>query len=558
MSDIVKTSELSAKALLNVLTDFFVILDTADTTQAGTGSTKRAPASAIQNIVYGVSANLLSTVISNSALWNSAYTTLQSNSALYNSTYTTVNTRSAFWDSAYTSFNSQSALNTSVYSTVNTNSALWASVYASFNSLSANYSSVYSTVNTNSANWNSVFTNVNGLSADWNNISNVVKTNSAIWALSGGSGSETDPVFTTWALSNSAKYESTYNTVLSNSASWVGGGNVAVDTLVQNASANWNSVFTTTSSNSANWNNVSTVVQTNSSLWALNTGNSAVNTVVQTSSANWNSVFTTVLSNSASWIDSPSTSLTANANIAVQYGIAASDPSTGITVGTNKETFRMPADMTLKEVYISVTTPPSGSSIIVDVNRNGTTVFTTTANVAIAAGSEYGSTTALAITGLSKNDEISVDFDQVGSLTPGTGLKAWLIGEYVVNFSQPFEMGAALSDAKTTDITAVTGIDEIEAPVAFTLTEVRIFTNTLYGPSGSSIIVDVNTNGTSVFTSSATQPTISSGTYQGNSTSISDSKKNISKGTIFSFDIDQVGSVTAGRGLKASIIGYRN
>jgi len=84
-----KTSALSADYVLNVNTDFFVFVDIIDHTQAATGSTKRAPGSAVNNMVWGISANY--------------------NINKINPVYTTVNTNSANWNSVYTAYNANSA-----------------------------------------------------------------------------------------------------------------------------------------------------------------------------------------------------------------------------------------------------------------------------------------------------------------------------------------------------------------------------------------------------------------------------------------------------------------
>lgn len=68
---------------------------------------------------------------------------------------------------------------------VRTNSANWDSVYSSVNAASANWDTVYSSVSNTSANWDSVYTSVKGTSANWdsaysnfsNNSSNYIKQN---------------------------------------------------------------------------------------------------------------------------------------------------------------------------------------------------------------------------------------------------------------------------------------------------------------------------------------------------------------------------------------------
>jgi hypothetical protein len=75
-------------------------------------------------------------------------------------------------------------------------------------------------------------------------------------------------------------------------------------------------------------------------------------------------------------------------------------------------------------VDATVSTAPTGSSLIVDVNKNGTTIFTTQANrCAVAAGSNANVSTAIPdVTAFSARDYLTVDIDQVGSTVAGADL----------------------------------------------------------------------------------------------------------------------------------------
>lgn len=77
-----------------------------------------------------------------------------------------------------------------------------------------------------------------------------------------------------------------------------------------------------------------------------------------------------------------------------------------------------------------LTTAPTGASIIVDVNINGTTAFTTQANRPTIAATEFDSTSVLPdVTALADSDIITVDVDQVGSTLPGTDLLVAVVVE---------------------------------------------------------------------------------------------------------------------------------
>jgi hypothetical protein len=91
-------------------------------------------------------------------------------------------------------------------------------------------------------------------------------------------------------------------------------------------------------------------------------------------------------------------------------------------------TFRLYNDMgatwTISGVRASVGAAPAGASIIVDVHKNGTTIFTTQANrptIAIA-GNTSGNVTNFDITTVAAGEYLTVDIDQIGSTTAGADL----------------------------------------------------------------------------------------------------------------------------------------
>jgi len=110
--------------------------------------------------------------------------------------------------------------------------------------------------------------------------------------------------------------------------------------------------------------------------------------------------------------------------------VAASDETTDLTTGTAKSTFRMPYAFTLSAVRASVTTAPTGSTIIVNIKESGTTILSS--RITIDATEKTSVTAAaqpvISDTALADDAEITVDIDQVGSTVAGTGLKITLIG----------------------------------------------------------------------------------------------------------------------------------
>jgi hypothetical protein len=115
----------------------------------------------------------------------------------------------------------------------------------------------------------------------------------------------------------------------------------------------------------------------------------------------------------------------------VEIGAALSDESTDLAAGTAKLTLRAPFAFTLTGVRVSVNTAPAGSTVIVDVNEAGSTVLSTKAS--IDAGEETSTTAASAPvvsdSSVADDAELTFDIDQVGSSTPGKGLKVWLLGK---------------------------------------------------------------------------------------------------------------------------------
>ena len=117
----------------------------------------------------------------------------------------------------------------------------------------------------------------------------------------------------------------------------------------------------------------------------------------------------------------------------IEIGVACSDETTALTVGVGKTTFRVPRAITLTAVRCSVTTAPTGSTLVVDINEGGTSILSTKLSI---DATEKTSTTAasaavISDTALADDAEITIDIDQVGSTVAGAGLKVWLIGTWV-------------------------------------------------------------------------------------------------------------------------------
>jgi hypothetical protein len=78
---------------------------------------------------------------------------------------------------------------------------------------------------------------------------------------------------------------------------------------------------------------------------------------------------------------------------------------------------------TIEDVRIMAGTAPTGASLIVDVNKNGTTIFTTQGNRPTVAISGNASSAAVPdVTSLAAGDYLTVDIDQIGSTIAGSDL----------------------------------------------------------------------------------------------------------------------------------------
>lgn len=79
--------------------------------------------------------------------------------------------------------------------------------------------------------------------------------------------------------------------------------------------------------------------------------------------------------------------------------------------------------VTITNVIAGVGTAPTGAPILIDVNRNGTTIFTTQANrptIAVSTNSDTASVPD--VTAVAAGQYLTIDIDQVGSGVTGADL----------------------------------------------------------------------------------------------------------------------------------------
>jgi hypothetical protein len=104
-----------------------------------------------------------------------------------------------------------------------------------------------------------------------------------------------------------------------------------------------------------------------------------------------------------------------------------------LTVGAGKDRALIPFNAEIVSVSAVVGTAPTGASLIVDVLKNGTTIYTTTANrPTIAAGATQTSAlTRPDVTKLAPNDLLTLSVSQIGSTVAGADLD--VVIQYVAN-----------------------------------------------------------------------------------------------------------------------------
>lgn len=80
--------------------------------------------------------------------------------------------------------------------------------------------------------------------------------------------------------------------------------------------------------------------------------------------------------------------------------------------------------LTITKIYGFVNVAPTGAAIIIDTNKNGTSIWNVTpANrLTIAIGATSGSQTSFDTTTLVENDTLTFDIDQIGSTVAGSDL----------------------------------------------------------------------------------------------------------------------------------------
>ena len=200
----------------------------------------------------------------------------------------------------------------------------------------------------------------------------------------------------------------------------------------------------------------------------------------------------------------------------------------GITL-SNNTSITLPTSGTLLVNVVEDTTPQLGG----DLDLNGNNIdFPTTADISDCL------------------DEDTMVSDSATSLATQQSIKAY-VDNSLSNQAEVIQV--ACSD-EATNLTTGTEKITFRMPFAMTVSEVRANVNT--APVGSTIIVDINESGSSILSTKLTiDASEKTSTTAATPAVISDSS--LADDAEITIDIDQIGSGTAGKGLKVTLIGTR-
>jgi len=118
----------------------------------------------------------------------------------------------------------------------------------------------------------------------------------------------------------------------------------------------------------------------------------------------------------------------------ISFVIACSDETSDLVVGDDKSQNRLPFQFELTSISANVNTAPVGSTISIQVQEDGSDILSTPITIDVTETTSATAAVPPVINDstLAANSIISIDLDQIGSSTAGTGLKINLVGYRVV------------------------------------------------------------------------------------------------------------------------------
>lgn len=116
-------------------------------------------------------------------------------------------------------------------------------------------------------------------------------------------------------------------------------------------------------------------------------------------------------------------SLTIDGVLAVPIEAYTFSVTGAVAVATGKSRIYLEDAYVVETVRAAVHTAPTGAALVVDLNKNGTTIYTDQGKrPSIAAGTNTDAGDPPDVTALAAGDYLTVDVDQVGSTASGADL----------------------------------------------------------------------------------------------------------------------------------------
>ena len=211
--------------------------------------------------------------------------------------------------------------------------------------------------------------------------------------------------------------------------------------------------------------------------------------------------------------------------------------------------FVLPYAGTIHSVYITVDENGTANTTILDVNLNGTTIFTTQANrpdIAHDDADNIGSGTP-DVTSFNAGDVLEFDIDAVatGAVTLGVGV--YMTYEFTDPPQTQYAIftvdGELRQDKLKHAITNLSGK---------TWTIQKVHLRVANAPSGAAAIIDIHKDGTTIFTTQSNRPQINAGDFTGISATVENDQW--ADGEILECWVDQTGSASKGWYLTVTVV----
>ena len=112
------------------------------------------------------------------------------------------------------------------------------------------------------------------------------------------------------------------------------------------------------------------------------------------------------------------------------YVVALGDEVTDMVVGDAAAVFRPSFALTLTGIFASVTTAPTGSTLIFDVTEGGVSILSTLLTIDATEKTSVTAAVAAVISdaAIAADSELQFNIDQIGATIAGTGGKITLLG----------------------------------------------------------------------------------------------------------------------------------